>query len=912
MKRSNRVLKCVLALIAAIPIAHASAHAESAGEIVFYQSSSTQKPTGGAAKDSSGRTQRPPDRNRNPSNVQGPLRATSPQATTPAQTGRPNPRTGASAPGANRPTAANRTPASKPPANRGQRGGGRSSLVLEDAPIQDLIDTVMKELNYSYVIDPQVSGNVSVHINKGVPADRLFSVLEQLLQMNGLAIIQQGEDFFAIVPIGLSTRIPNKILLKPGMLKSSQDAEEDEEGDSKKDAEKKGKTAKSGKENGAEKKPPSGSEKEDDESGRLQGSFLSRSGQGPALSRVAFPSAEPMPLSAPQQQQPQQQVPPGVRTLEQSAEARQIENERGVITYVIPLNFIPSADFLTMAQVYMSDGATVVDFVPSNIIMITDYRANIQQILNLVNLLDTQYFDLNNIDLVPIRFNQAVDVAEDLGKVFAPNETAAGVRIVAIERLNSILIVTHGPEVLAQVKDWIEKLDSTSAGTNLKTYIYQVENNTADNIAQILGELYSDGFGLPSSTSAAAQASRAQGSGQSGQAGRPRQEAGFAPQPQERPTQQRPRQQPTGQRFGQRPGQGQGGQAGSPALGPSLSQRPSAASGIRSVVSGNVKIIVNEFNNSLIIQSTEADYQFLLQTIRQLDILPRQVIIEAEIYQVQLDDDLSFGVNLFLEQREASGEGIPNPFPATIANSNNGALSLATRTTIGATRQLRAMISALRAKTNVQMLDAPRILTMDGVEASINIGAEIPVSTTSFSDPVTSGNTSFVNSIQFRPTGTTLLIIPRISASGIVTLELSLEVSSSASVLEGGSTNLTPIITRSAIETTLLCRDNQSVAMGGIISESETETKNRVPLLGDIPVLGALFGRTVHDRNRNELIFIITPRVIQNLPTAVELTLDFKRALRNAYGFIDEMKKKRSDLIEKRRQEELQNPKQDQ
>jgi general secretion pathway protein D len=208
------------------------------------------------------------------------------------------------------------------------------------------------------------------------------------------------------------------------------------------------------------------------------------------------------------------------------------------------------------------------------------------------------------------------------------------------------------------------------------------------------------------------------------------------------------------------------------------------------------------------------------------------------------------------------------------------------------------LFTALREVTRVEIIEAPRILAVDGTAASINVGAEVPVTSASFGNPLQSGTTNFVNSIQFRPTGTTLLIIPRISASGIVAMDIVLEVSSATGPA------LTPTINRSYLQTSLIIRDGQTVGMGGMISDHQDESKSRVPLLGDIPILGALFGTTTNNMRRSELIVFLTPKVIRTLPTAAELTLEFKRALRNTYDVINRYNWAEEQLIEERRRQE--------
>ena len=669
---------------------------------------------------------------------------------------------------------------------------------FNDVPITTLIDTVMKELGYSYIIDPRVQGTASIHTMGEIPRENAFEILEQLLQMNGQGIVRQ-DGMYVIVPLGDTTKIPHELIVNPEASQLQEGAAQP----------------------GAAQLQPA-----------PQPVPPAPAAQGPVVSTIG----------------PPQEPGPG-----------EIQNE-GVLTYVIALHHIPSSEMVTLITPFVSNGANMINYASANILILTDFRNNVEQVLKLIRLLDTEYFDMTTVDLVPIRYNQAADIAEDLAQVFAPGGSSAGVRLVTIERLNSILVVTRSADVFQEVLEWIDKLDTPSSGSNLRTFVYQVENNTATNIANILSQLYQDGVGIPS---------MAEGGQLQQQATQP----GFVP----------------GQQLPQERFRGS-------TLGPSLSGRPMAGgSDIRAVVTGNVKIVVNEFNNSLIIQATEGDYQFLLQTIRQLDVLPRQVLIEAKIYAVELQDNLSYGVSMFLEAAN------PDLGPATIGSIVDGTLSARTTAFIGSSRQLRTIITALSAKTHVRILEAPRILALDGVQAQINIGAEVPVTTASFGDPLQSGSTNFVNSIQFRPTGVTLLILPRISASGIVTMDLAIEVSSAT------GQSLTPTINTNSISTSLIVRDGQTVAIAGIISDSFDEGRNRVPILGSIPVIGGLFGTTTRNKRRNELVFFITPHVIRNLPTATELTRDFRRSLRNADQFIERMEREERELIQERRTLEQQN-----
>ena len=376
---------------------------------------------------------------------------------------------------------------------RSGKGSGGVKLAFTDMPIDRVVNAVMTELGYSYVIDPAVSGSVSLFTMEDIPKKTLFRILEQVLKLAGQAIVKQ-EGIYVVLPIGKSPRVPHKILARPPSsgtsravptpVQEKQDAREEE----------------------PETAPPG---QESPESDPSEGAVTAVSpGRAAPTPGAALPGETVTPAAARPSQEGEapaeepsaasESTPgPTVLTPGESEEALRLEDEEGIITYVIPLHYLPSEDMIEIVKPFVSEGATVVNLVSVNILLITDYRRNIQQALNLIRLLDTEYFSINTVDLITVRHNHAVDVAADLSAVFSPNEKGGGVRIVAIERLNSILVVTHAPSVLQEVKTWVAKLDTPSTNTNLKTYVYEVENNTAAYIADVLGQLYYQGMGLP-------------------------------------------------------------------------------------------------------------------------------------------------------------------------------------------------------------------------------------------------------------------------------------------------------------------------------------------------------------------------------------------------------------------------------
>jgi general secretion pathway protein D len=198
-------------------------------------------------------------------------------------------------------------------------------------------------------------------------------------------------------------------------------------------------------------------------------------------------------------------------------------------------------------------------------------------------------------------------------------------------------------------------------------------------------------------------------------------------------------------------------------------------------------------------------------------------------------------------------------------------------------------LNALRQKTNVRILEAPSVLALDGTEARIVVGSEVPYPGTSFT-PSAGGTTT---SIEYRDTGISLLVQPRISASGSVTLNIAQEVSSA-----GAPTDEGPTFQKSSVETTLSVKDGETVAIAGLIRDSKGLTRSGVPLLSDIPILGYLFGTTKRTANRTELIILITPHVIRTPEKFEEMTQDLKDSLRNVRKWADEKKREHVEDME--------------
>jgi general secretion pathway protein D len=294
-------------------------------------------------------------------------------------------------------------------------------------------------------------------------------------------------------------------------------------------------------------------------------------------------------------------------------------------------------------------------------------------------------------------------------------------------------------------------------------------------------------------------------------------------------------------------------------------------------------------NNALIIQASPHDYEILERTIKELDILPRQVLIDAKIYQVDLTGNLVLGISAFLDQKEKLCPFVTKGSFA--AGQDGGSFQASTFSFIGNTRALQAFLSADENRSRVRTLSAPSVLVTDNTSARIQVGSEVPVPVASALSTVqVGGNSLFAQTIQFRDTGVILVVTPRISAGGIVNLTISQEVSAA---IPNTTSSLTtaPIINKSAFQTSVVLHDGEPLALGGIITTSDTLSKNRVPLLGDIPGLGLLFGSTRHRTSRTEVVLLLTPHVIQDMSQAAANTEEFTNRMRQVKKLMEKEKK---------------------
>jgi general secretion pathway protein D len=209
---------------------------------------------------------------------------------------------------------------------------------------------------------------------------------------------------------------------------------------------------------------------------------------------------------------------------------------------------------------------------------------------------------------------------------------------------------------------------------------------------------------------------------------------------------------------------------------------------------------------------------------------------------------------------------------------------------IGQTRELMAFLNANENRSHVRVLSAPTVLAMDNSDARIQVGSEIPTLTSQgVSAVTTAGSSLFSNTIQNRDTGIIMTVTPRITSTGLVSLKISQEISSPEAASATGIQS--PSFQKRSISTRAVIANGQTIGLGGLIQYNVTTTKNRIPLLGDIPWLGALFGSTDHNTSETELIVLLTPHIIKNAQEGVDATHQLRE------GLLDLLKEFKKDKV---------------
>ncbi len=493
-----------------------------------------------------------------------------------------------------------------------------------------------------------------------------------------------------------------------------------------------------------------------------------------------------------------------------------------------------------------------------NLLILSGTELELRHLYETIDMFDVNWMAGMSVALFTLQSADVKSVMTELDKALGPPERSplAGIlRIIPIERMNALLIVTPQPEYLDEAKKWIERLDKGGEGGGVRFYVYQVQNSRAERIGPLLQQAFT---GRPPAQAAAAPPTLAPGTA----AGTIVNPPAFAPQPSVNVANPTP------------PQVNVQVQPGAAAIAAAQAAARGVTGGEGVGVVRNIQVVSDKDNNTILIVATPAEYTIIEAALRKLDVPQRQVVIEATIAEVKLTDDLQFGVEWLFRGGAPSGRGSGgnlttttpfNPQPGTGTTTGSTPVGLAILqgfyyliNNAAFPGGVQAALHLLDQYGDVKVISNPHLSSLDNQKATIKVGDRIPIC----QQTIVGGTTNAVTTTaQYIDTGVLLQVTPHINAGGLVTLEVQAEVS-----IAGTTTQVCespPINTRS-IQTLLAVPTGQTMVMGGLILEDKENASTGLPLISRIPIIGGLFGSQELKNNRTELVMFITPRVVEN------------------------------------------------
>lgn len=439
----------------------------------------------------------------------------------------------------------------------------------------------------------------------------------------------------------------------------------------------------------------------------------------------------------------------------------------------------------------------------------------------------------------------------------APDAPTRGlVRLIAMEKLNGILAVSSQPQYLDDVRRWIEILDREGQNNEPQLFVYRVQNGRSRDLSRTINAAFGNRAGGGDTGDVSAL-----GGAPDGQP---------ADNDQQSPDQgnRLPGRQPASNR--------QGGSFGNQAE-QDAGAEPDFGVGNR----GRIRAIItsDDNNNAVIVFGTPREYAVIEAALRQLDVLPVQVLIEAAITEVSLNEDLRYGLqwnftsgdtNTVLTE-SATGTNLVRAVPGfsfLFANNNN----------------ISAVLNTLESKTRVNVVSAPKLLVLNNQTAALQVGDQVPVLTQSSTSTI-DANAPVINAIEYRDTGVILKVTPRVNATGLVLLDIAQEVSDVSATRASGTGVNSPTISTRRITTSVAVNDGEVLALGGLIRNTQSRDKIGLPILSQIPIIGGIFGRQAKLEDRIELIVLLKPRVIRSVNDGRAITDELRRKIRTLEPF---------------------------
>lgn len=547
---------------------------------------------------------------------------------------------------------------------------------------------------------------------------------------------------------------------------------------------------------------------------------------------------------------------------------------RGFEVRTVPLKYVSATEMEKILKPYARPNAIVNVDNSRNVITVGGSRAELENYLRTIEVFDVDWLSGMSVGVFPLQSGKASKVVADLEKVFgeqSKSPVAGMFRFMPLEGANAVLVITSQANYLDDIQQWLDRIDS--AGGSVQLYSYELKYIKAKDLADRLADVFGSGRGGSGGDTGGApslmpglDSVELKDSGDTSTATLGNFDTG------------------TGSSNGMGSGSGGGGSL-------SLNQRQSGNAALTLEVDGDrVGVSAVEETNSLIVRSSPSAWKSIRDVIERLDVMPMQVHIEAQVVEVQLKGELRYGVNWFLENA-----ALENGFPDVSSrfNPDGSPTQIPPKwSTLGASiggvggsglvwqlfkNDAVAVINALDAVTDLQLLQTPSVMVRNNAEATLNVGSRIPISSVTFNP--TSGSDNTYAQVQYLDTGTILKVRPRVAKDGVVFLDIVQEVSSPGAQDTADPNGNVRIDTRK-LKTEAAVQSGDTVMLAGLISDGVERGASGLPGLSRIPVIGALFGSQTSSKTRNEVIVLLTPTIVRNPQEATQMTDEYTRRFR--------------------------------
>ena len=505
----------------------------------------------------------------------------------------------------------------------------------------------------------------------------------------------------------------------------------------------------------------------------------------------------------------------------------------GQIQQVIPVKYADVQNLFGMLT--RSQGVMIIPDTRENVYIVTGSREQVEQAMQMINLLDRPAMRGRFVGMQQVTYWNPVDMAVKLNEIMAQESIPVtkdpamkGVQINVLEQRGLLIFFAAEKEWLERIKFWIRTLDTPLVSEEKQFFFYFPQNC----LAVELGDSLDNIIGVSQSSKKAKKESSRKSSG-------------------------------TSKMSASRTGGAAQKAVKTPDEKVASTKTSEPGDGSENFIQ-DVFATVDEGKNALIIYATQQKYKVVETLLKRLDIMPIQVLLEATVAEITLKDDLKYGLEWFLNSTRYL-----NSVGGTITGNMGtlGKLGLSGNifnySYISEGLLYQTLINALAQNNLIKILSSPRVTVRDGKTASLVVGKEVPIVTNeSTSSIITGGNSGIVRAIQYRKTGVSIEVTPMVQAKNVVTLEINQEVSEAQT--NDTSSISSPMILNRTLNTEVVASDGQTVLLGGLIQEKNSNTINKIPLLGDIPYLGYMFKTTSDTQERTELVLMITPRIIRN------------------------------------------------